>query len=64
MSAMRNPGPNADEGDDLPEEQVPPTPDEDGPHDVPDEAVIEKTLPKGSSRKSSAANCRIAMPCS
>lgn len=25
--------------------QVPPTPDEDGPHDVPDEKVIEKTLP-------------------
>jgi hypothetical protein len=22
-----------------------PTPDEDGPHDVPDEMVIEKTLP-------------------
>jgi hypothetical protein len=26
-------------------EQPPPTPDEDGPHDVPDEAVIEATLP-------------------
>jgi hypothetical protein len=23
----------------------PPRPDEDGPHDVPDDAVIEKTLP-------------------
>lgn len=23
----------------------PPVPDEDGPHDVPDETVIEKTLP-------------------
>jgi hypothetical protein len=25
--------------------RVPPTPDEDGPHDVPDDTVIEKTLP-------------------
>lgn len=25
--------------------QVPPIPDEDGPHDVPDDKVIEKTLP-------------------
>jgi len=25
--------------------QVPPIPDEDGPHDVPDEKVIEETLP-------------------
>jgi hypothetical protein len=25
--------------------QVPPTPDEIGPHDVPDDEVIEKTLP-------------------
>jgi len=24
---------------------MPPTPDQDGPHDVPDEQVIEKTLP-------------------
>lgn len=24
-----------------------PVPDEDGPHDVPDETVIEKTLPTG-----------------
>jgi hypothetical protein len=24
---------------------VPPIPDEDGPHDVPDDKVIEKTLP-------------------
>jgi hypothetical protein len=34
--------------DDTPESEagrVPPTPDEDGPHDVPDDAVIEKTLP-------------------
>lgn len=26
--------------------QVPPIPDEDGPHDVPDDKVIEKTLPE------------------
>jgi len=25
---------------------VPPIPDEDGPHDVPDDKVIEKTLPE------------------
>lgn len=25
---------------------VKPTPDEDGPHDVPDDTVIEKTLPE------------------
>jgi hypothetical protein len=25
---------------------VPPMPDEDGPHDVPDDKVIEKTLPE------------------
>ena len=30
--------------DDAPADHVP-TPDEDGPHDVPDEKVIEKTLP-------------------
>lgn len=40
--------PTAD--DDLPESEseagrVPPIPDEDGPHDVPDDTVIEKTLP-------------------
>lgn len=34
--------------DDSPrgDEDVPPTPDEAGPHDVPDEQVIEHTLPK------------------
>lgn len=30
--------------------QPPPMPDEDGPHDVPDEEVIEKTLPVGTER--------------
>lgn len=28
------------------EDMVPPIPDEDGPHDVPDDKVIEKTLPE------------------
>ena len=29
----------------LPDEGMTPTPDEDGPHDVPDDQVIEKTMP-------------------
>jgi hypothetical protein len=33
--------------DERVEGQPPPTPDEDGPHDVPDDKVIEKTLPTG-----------------
>lgn len=35
------------------EDQAPPIPDEDGPHDVPDDMVIEKTLPErpGASKK-------------
>jgi hypothetical protein len=28
------------------DDQIPATPDEDGPHDVPDDKVIEKTLPE------------------
>ncbi|MGZ5786654.1 MAG: hypothetical protein ACXWJM_12095 [Ramlibacter sp.] len=36
---------NAQSGDDRVEGQPAPTPDEDGPHDVPDDKVIEKTLP-------------------
>jgi hypothetical protein len=31
--------------DETPDELMSPKPDEDGPHDVPDEMVIEKTLP-------------------
>jgi len=31
--------------DETPDELLTPKPDEDGPHDVPDEMVIEKTLP-------------------
>jgi len=38
---------DADESKKTAEELFPPTPDEDGPHDVPDETVIEKTLPSG-----------------
>jgi hypothetical protein len=33
--------------DELVNGQTAPTPDEDGPHDVPDDKVIEKTLPTG-----------------
>lgn len=40
----RRPG-SADSSDEEPADRVRPVPDEDGPHDVPDENVIEKTLP-------------------
>jgi hypothetical protein len=43
-AAQNRPG-SADDSDESPDREVPPTPDEDGPHDVPDEKVIEKTLP-------------------
>ena len=33
------------------QDQMPPTPDEDGPHDVPDDTVIEKTLPERPQRE-------------
>lgn len=36
---------SADGSDEQPDERVTPIPDEDGPHDVPDEQVIEKTMP-------------------
>lgn len=36
---------SADGSDEQPDQHVTPTPDEDGPHDVPDEQVIEKTMP-------------------
>ncbi len=45
MSATRKPAGNADESEESLDGQFPPVPDEDGPHDVPDEKVIEKTLP-------------------
>jgi len=44
MSATRKPREGADEPDES-LDGFPPIPDEDGPHDVPDEKVIEKTLP-------------------
>lgn len=31
--------------DDSARSDIPPAPDEDGPHDVPDDEVIEQTLP-------------------
>lgn len=36
---------SADGSDEPQDEPMTPTPDEDGPHDVPDEHVIEKTIP-------------------
>lgn len=44
MSSTRKPAGSDDESDESLFD-VPPTPDEDGPHDVPDDKVIEKTLP-------------------
>ena len=44
MAAPRKPAGSDDESDESAREMTP-TPDEDGPHDVPDEKVIEKTLP-------------------
>ena len=44
------------QGADEPVEgQARPVPDEDGPHDVPDDKVIEKTLPTPPSRDSGRA---------
>jgi hypothetical protein len=46
MPATTQPqGAGPQSGDDRVEGQPAPSPDEDGPHDVPDEKVIEKTLP-------------------
>ena len=43
--------PTTPEPDDDPQAaQERPMPDEDGPHDVPDETVIDKTLPAGTGR--------------
>ena len=42
--------PDAAESDERLDEELPRTPNEDGPHDVPDETVIEKTMPKPSSQ--------------
>ncbi|HEY0883816.1 MAG TPA: hypothetical protein VGE20_00955 [Ramlibacter sp.] len=43
---------SADGSDEQPEEHVTPVPDEDGPHDVPDEQVIERTMPAVPPRRS------------
>ena len=44
MATTQN-GPAGADRDGSVEDQVARTPDEDGPHDVPDEQVIEKTVP-------------------
>jgi len=36
---------SADGSDDEPADRSPPVPDQEGPRDVPDEQVIEKTIP-------------------
>ena len=46
MSATQKPeGSDGDSDESVGNVFPPPTPDEDGPHDVPDDTVIEKTLP-------------------
>ena len=45
MSATQRPAASDADADESPVDQIRPVPDEDGPHDVPDEKVIEKTLP-------------------
>jgi hypothetical protein len=45
MAATTPAGPGDD--DDPQAAQDRPVPDEDGPHDVPNDTVIEKTLPSG-----------------
>lgn len=49
MATTRIPPQDADRPDGAIDEQYP-RPDEDGPHDVPDENVIEKTLPSSRPR--------------
>lgn len=49
------PATQSQQPDETPDEeafdgQPPPIPDQDGPHDVPDDEVIEKTLPAGEPR--------------
>lgn len=45
MSATQDPAGRGADSNESPPDQIPPIPDEDGPHDVPDDKVIEKTLP-------------------
>lgn len=42
--SQHRPG-SADSSDEESDDRMPPVPDQDGPHDVPDEQVIEKTIP-------------------
>lgn len=56
MSANQKPAHGAAEADETAEDLMPPIPDEDGPHDVPDENVIEKTLPSTPLRDSDRGN--------
>jgi hypothetical protein len=45
MSATQKPAGSSDDSDEFRDGQVSRVPDEDGPHDVPDDKVIDKTLP-------------------
>jgi hypothetical protein len=45
MSATQKPAGSSDDSDESRDGQVSRVPDEDGPHDVPDDKVIDKTLP-------------------
>lgn len=45
MSATDKPRASDDDSDEPRDGEFPAVPDEDGPHDVPDDKVIEKTLP-------------------
>ena len=47
MAATASPAPEPEPEASPAPEVPPPVPDEPGPHDVPDEQVIEKTLPPG-----------------
>jgi hypothetical protein len=41
-----------------PVNEFPPTPDEGGPHDVPDDEVIEQTLPAASTKQEEKSGTR------
>jgi hypothetical protein len=46
MAATQKPQQSDADADEPFDGQPPPIPDEDGPHDVPDDEVIRETLPK------------------
>jgi hypothetical protein len=50
MSPRQSPASETTSSEDSRPEALPATPDEDGPHDVPDEDVIEATLPARGSK--------------